>query len=71
MAVTVRQTEQPVRWLDAGQERAFFDRQARALLGISGSEFVRRWQAGAYDDIADDPKYTDMMYLAMLSRVGR
>lgn len=34
-----------------GQE--LFDRQSRELLGISGDEFLRRWDAGAYRPIPD------------------
>jgi hypothetical protein len=48
-----------------------FDRQARELLGVSGEEFVRRWDAGEYDAVADQPGYTDLVYLAMLRPVDR
>lgn len=34
------------------EARAVFDRTARRLLGISGEEFVRRWEAG--DDCGDE-----------------
>lgn len=34
---------------------AFFDEQARALLGISGAEYLRRYDAGEYDAGIDDP----------------
>jgi len=71
MAVPASETEIAVAWLDAEEERAFFDRQARTLLGIGGEEFVRRWDAGEYDEIADDPAHSDVMYLAMLAAVGR
>jgi hypothetical protein len=52
--------------LDEEQSRAFFDEKARELLGISGEEFLRRWEAGEYDEIADLPGHWDIMYLAML-----
>ncbi len=73
MATPAQETdaEIAVRRLDAVEERAFFDRSARALLGISGDEFVRRWNAGEYDDVADDPAHWDVLYLAMLGAVGR
>lgn len=63
--------DEQIRWLDAEEERAFFDEQARAMLGISGAEFLRRLDAGEYDAIADDPAYPDVMYLIMLSSFGR
>lgn len=33
--------------------RVLFDETARSLLGISGEEFVRRYDAGYYDDKPD------------------
>ena len=48
-----------------------FDRQARELLGMGGEEFIRRWDAGEYDAIADEPGHTDLVYLAMLRPVDR
>ncbi|MGH2532470.1 MAG: hypothetical protein ACRDJW_09200 [Thermomicrobiales bacterium] len=73
MALPAQQTETPlpVRWLDEEEEREFFDRSVRELLGISGDEFTRRWNAGDYDEIADDPTHWDVLYLAMLGNVGR
>ena len=52
--------------LSPAESVAFFDGKARELLGISGDEFVRRWHAGEYDAIADDPAHSDIMYLAIL-----
>jgi hypothetical protein len=61
----VAETVEPiVRDLTPEESRAFFDAKARELLGISGEEFVRRWRAGEYDEIADEPPF-DIMYLAM------
>lgn len=56
----------PVRTMTLEEGQAFFERQVRELLGISGSEFVKRYHAGRYDDILDDPEYSSLMYLAML-----
>jgi hypothetical protein len=52
--------------LSPEESRAFFDAKARELLGISGDEFMQRWNAGDYDEIADDPAHSDIMYLAIL-----
>ncbi len=53
------------------EAHAFFDRQARELLEISGEEFIRRWDAGEYDAVADRSGHTDVLYLAMLRPVDR
>lgn len=34
--------------------RALFDRHARELLGISGEEFLRRYDAGEFDECAEE-----------------
>lgn len=33
--------------------RALFDRKARELLGISGDEFLKRWDRGDYMEAVD------------------
>jgi hypothetical protein len=60
-------TDIEVRELDreAGQE--LLDEQARKYLGISGVEFLRRWEAGEID-ADDDP---DVMRVAMLAGFAR
>ena len=60
-----------MRWLSAEEERAMFDEAARELLGISGEEFLRLLDAGAYDEVMDDGTNPDIAYLAMLSPVAR
>jgi hypothetical protein len=49
--------------LDQDEGRHLFDREAQRLLGISGDEFLRRWEAGEYDA---DPDRPEIMSLAML-----
>ena len=61
----------PMRLLTISESQAFFDDMVRRRLGISGDEFVRRYYAGRYDDILDDPHYSDLLYLAMLGDLGR
>lgn len=43
---------------------AFRDQQTRSVLGISGEEFLRRWQADEYAETADDS--VDVSYLIIL-----
>jgi hypothetical protein len=46
--------------------RALFDYQARKTLGISGEEFLARWDAGEFRDFADDAEGREIEALAML-----
>ena len=65
MASPVEVVESPVRDLSLKESWAFFDAKAQELMGIGGDEFIRRWNAGDYDAIADDPAHSDIMYLAL------
>ncbi len=42
--------------LSPEESRAMFDREARHWVGISGEEFLRRWDAGEYRNIPDTPE---------------
>jgi hypothetical protein len=44
---------QGVALLTPEEGRALFDRRVRLSLGISGEEFLRRWDAGEYQPIPD------------------
>lgn len=48
---------------------AVFDAEARRMLGISGEEFLRRWDAGAYADLGEDTPYgrrvNEMVFLLL------
>jgi hypothetical protein len=35
-------------------------------MGMSGEEFLRRYDAGEFDDIFDDPDHPEILHLAML-----
>jgi hypothetical protein len=63
--------ENEIRWLSPAEAKALFDAQARKLLGISGEEFLRRWDAGEYDAIEDDPAHPEIMRLVLLSSLAR
>lgn len=52
--------------LDRQQGAAFLDREARARLGISGSEFLRRHDNGALD--RDDQAVLDVEILIPFAR---
>ena len=53
-------------FLEGDEARAYFDKEARELVGMSGEEFLRRLDAGEWYDVIDDPEYRDHLYLSML-----
>ena len=53
------------------EARAIFEEQARTTMGMSGEEFIRRWEAGEFDAIADDPDHREVMRLVMLMDFAR
>ncbi|MDQ3693093.1 MAG: hypothetical protein M3464_05655 [Chloroflexota bacterium] len=48
-----------------------FDERARELFGISGAEYVARFNAGEYDDVLDDSDRGNHMHLVLLGGLGR
>ncbi len=74
MAVPQLATEEEERgWriLLPEEGRAFFGEASRNLLGISGDEFLRRWDAGDYRDLPDAPESSDVAYMAMMMPFAR
>ena len=71
MAAVQPATEPAIQWVTLEEAREIFDEQARRLMGMSGEEFLRRWDAGEYRDIADTPGNLHIMRLAMLIPLGR
>ncbi len=72
MAIESERGAVPIRWLNEEEARALFDQQAHALLGISGDEFLRRWDAGEYRGIEDDIEHDEVHHMAtLMSLVGR
>ena len=72
MAVKAEQaTAGALHWFTDDEARDIFNEQAQKLLGLSGAEFIRRWEAGELDTIADDPDHPEIMQLVMLTSFGR
>ncbi len=61
----------PIRFTTTEEGRAIFDDQARRLMNMSGEEFLRRWDAGEFAEIADAPGHRHIMRLSMLIPFGR
>ncbi len=66
MASTAPATLPEIKWLTPEEGRAIFDEEARRVMGMSGEEFIRRWESGEYKDIADTSGHLHIMRLAML-----
>jgi hypothetical protein len=50
---------------------AMFDQEARRIVGISGDEFIARWDAGEFHDWEDTPEGRELAYLILLIPFGR
>ncbi len=61
----------PTIWFTQEESWAEFDRRARAVAGVSGEEFIRRLDAGEYDDTPDDREHWDLIYLSSWANLGR
>jgi hypothetical protein len=57
-----------IRELSDEEGRELFDRQARRYLNMSGEEFIRRWDAGEFDEGPENPA---VVRLAMLLPFAR
>jgi len=53
----------PVHEATPEEGETLFDRRARRYLGISGAEFLQRWEAGHYDADPDAPGVQNVVAL--------
>ncbi len=61
----------PLVELSGEEARAFFDREARRLVGLSGDEFLRRYDRGDYAGIEEDEFGRAVVELSFLVPFGR
>ncbi len=54
---------EPIKELTLEDGRKLLDRQARRYLSMSGSELIKKWEAG---DFGDNPDRPEIMRLVML-----
>jgi hypothetical protein len=57
----------PIVELSEAEGRALFERQARKYMGMSGDEFLRKWDAGEIDD-PDRSEVLTVVFLIPLVR---
>jgi hypothetical protein len=63
-----RRDTAPIKELTVEEGRKLLDKQGRRYLRMSGDEFIRRWEAGEFDDNPDRP---EVMRVAMLLPFAR
>lgn len=66
MAAPLPRPEPAPRELSRAEARALFEEAAQRTMGMSGEEFLRRWDAGEFDGVADDPDHWAALHLVML-----
>lgn len=71
MVVATKIPTDPVDYVTEDEGRKLFDAQTRKLLGLSADEFLGKWDAGEYQDVADQAGSRHIMHLAMLIPFGR
>lgn len=64
-------TDENFHWMSPEEERQAFDEQVRALLNMSGQEFLRLLDSGFYDIDLDDTDHSDVLYLSLLAEIAR
>ena len=67
MGRTVAREDRHIRELDAAQSWELFDNAAQHYLGISGEEFLDRWDSGYYED-PDQPEVMSVVMLLPFAR---
>lgn len=58
----------PVEFFTDEEAAALFERMAQHYLGISGEEFLERWDSGYYGEDTDRPGIMDMAFSIPLVR---
>ena len=71
MAITPERDTNAVRFLDDDESHALFDREAQRLVGMSGEEFLRRFDAGEFAAEMDGPRHDVLARMVMLIPFGR
>ena len=71
MAATKRESIEDIQFISAAEAHEIFDYQARRLMGMSGEEFLRRWDEGEFRDLFDKRGHENLTSLVMKMGLGR
>ena len=66
MIETAERAEPSVKLLTEEESRADFDAEARRVMGMSGEEFLRRYDAGEFDDMPDTSAKEHLDYWSLV-----
>lgn len=53
------------------EAQSFFEREIQRLMGMSGAEFIQRWESGEYEDLEDVPATRHVLKAAFLIPFGQ
>lgn len=53
------------------EAQSFFEREIQRLMGMSGAEFIQRWESGEYEDLEDVPETRHVLKAAFLIPFGQ
>jgi len=67
MVTLAEEAVDEAQFLDEEESRRLFDEIAQRYLGISGQEFVRRWERGDYNDDYERPEVIRVAMLRALA----
>jgi hypothetical protein len=71
MSTTEREPIEGVQFISAAEAREIFDYRARQAMGMSGEEFLRRWDAGEFRELFDKRGHEELTSLVMMMGFGR
>jgi hypothetical protein len=71
MATTKREPIEGVQIISAAEAREIFDYRARKAMGMSGEEFLRRWDDGEFRELFDKRGHEELTSLVMMMGFGR
>ncbi|MCA9860868.1 MAG: hypothetical protein KC438_14160 [Thermomicrobiales bacterium] len=60
-----------VTYLSGEEARAYFEQEIQRLLGMSGDEFLRRYDAGEYEDMEETLENRNFLRASFLIHFGR
>lgn len=58
-------------WLEPYEEHQLFEKQVRAIMQMSGADFLRKLDQGEFDAALQEDTDHNLTYLIMLSDLGR
>ena len=59
------------RYVTPEEGRAIFERQVRKTMNMGAEEFIQRWEAGEFDEIADKAGLRHIIELALMIPLWR